>query len=431
MSFRLRAALITFVVGGSAVLFVQVSSASAPTCFGKKATIVGSGEVSGTGGNDVIVGSERADDIQGRGGRDLICAGGGDDFVKAGAGEDKVNGQGGVDTIFGGAGKDHIRGGSAGGDGLVGGPGNDRLLGGPGPEDRLLGGAGDDFMDGGPGYDLAEFWESPVGIEVDLRTDSATGHGTDTIASIEGLVGSKFTDVLVGDELSNDIQGGGGNDTIHALGNTDGGNDILRSAAGDSLLDGGEGADVVSYNVTPWPVTADLATGLVTKHGFGSDTLLGIEHLTGSKENDFLYGNDDDNVIIGNGGDDIMDGRGGIDELAFVDSRMPVVANLAEGTADADWWGSDSFQNFENLIGSIWNDELTGDDGPNLIWGGDRGDAIFGLGGDDLLFGAAGIDALDGGTETDACDGETELNCETDPPTAHFAERAAVRWLGP
>ncbi|HEU4481335.1 MAG TPA: hypothetical protein VFS18_05570, partial [Actinomycetota bacterium] len=68
---------------------------AAPTCFGKKATIVGTNrnenkvvELRGTRGNDVIVGRGGSDLIYGRGGDDLICSGGGDDSIEAGSGDD-------------------------------------------------------------------------------------------------------------------------------------------------------------------------------------------------------------------------------------------------------------------------------------------------------------------------------------------------------
>jgi Tol biopolymer transport system component/Ca2+-binding RTX toxin-like protein len=390
---------------------------AAPTCFGKRATIVGTNrdpiksvDLNGTPGKDVIVGVAGTDRIDGRGGDDLICGGGGDDYVKAGAGNDKVKGQNGLDTLNGGSGDDQMWGGPN-SDALVGGRGKDRLFGGADTEDSLIGGPGNDFMDGGPGYDLAEFWDSPAGIEADLRTDTATGHGQDRIVSIEGIVASNFDDVLFGDDQSNMFQGGDGNDIIRALGSdADGGVDILRSSGGDNILDGGDGPDIASYNQNPWGVTADLSAG-TTASEFGTDTLTGIEHLVGSRENDTLIGDDGDNIIFGSAGDDIMDGRGGVDEVAFDDSRMPVTADLGAGTAEADWWGSDTFVNFENMAGSSWRDVLMGDDGGNLIRGWGRNDIITGLGGDDQLIGGLGTDQADGGDGTDECEAEVH-NCE-------------------
>jgi Tol biopolymer transport system component len=401
---------------------VTVPASAAPTCFGKKATIVGtnrdplkSDELNGTGGNDVIVSLAGSDVINGRAGDDLICGGGGDDLIKAGAGNDKVKGGGLADTIYGGGGHDRLWGGGR-SDALNGGPGNDRLFGGPGYE-SLMGGPGDDLMDGGADYDTAEFWDSPRGIQADLRTNTATGQGQDRIESVEGLVGSDFDDVLFGNDLSNDLQSGAGDDMVYALGSDgDGGIDILRSAGGINVLDGGPGQDIVSYNITPWAVAADLSAGIAT-YETGTDTLIGIEHLTGSKENDTLIGNDEDNIIFGNAGDDTMDGRGGIDEVAFDESRMPVTADLGAGTADADWWGSDTFVNFENLAGSAYSDTLIGDGGDNLIRGWGRNDILVGLGGNDVLLGFAGTDDADGGDGIDECEAEVH-NCEVVVPSA-------------
>jgi Ca2+-binding RTX toxin-like protein len=414
----LRKPLTVVVVALVAGIVVPANPAgAAPSCFGKRATIVGTNrdpfksvELNGTRRNDVIVSLAGSDVINGGGGDDLICGGGGDDYIKAGAGNDKVKGGALSDTIYGGGGDDRMWGG-ANTDSLVGGRGKDRMFGGAGTEDRLIGGRGDDIMDGGTGYDLAEFWNSPAGIEADLRTDTATGHGQDRIASIEGLIGSDFDDVLYGDDLSNELQGGDGNDIIHGFGSdADGGIDILRSSGGNNILDGGNGPDLVSYNRNPWSVNVDLAAGKTTSD-FGTDTLVGIEHLVGSRENDTLIGNDDDNIIFGSAGDDIMDGRGGVDEVAFDDSRMPVTADLGAGTAEADWWGSDTFVNFENMAGSAWKDVLTGDDGANLIRGWSRNDILVGLGGNDQLIGGLGTDNADGGDGIDECEAEVH-NCE-------------------
>jgi Ca2+-binding RTX toxin-like protein len=401
---------------------LAVPASAAPSCFGRTATIVGTNrdpaepvELNGTASDDVIVGRRGWDIIEGRGGRDLICSGRGDDYVVAGAGNDRVKGGDDLDTLIGGAGDDRLWGGR-GHDSLAGRAGNDDLFGGRGSLDSLVGGRGNDVMAGGRGYDLAEFWDSRNGVEVNLMTDVAVGHGDDRVVSIEGVVGSNYDDIIYGDDLSNMIQGGGGNDEIHALGShADGGSDLLRSGGGEDVLDGGEGPDIVSYNLSPIVVNANLTDGVATVPGFGFDTFQGIENLVGSKYDDTLIGDDADNLILGNRGNDTMDGRGGIDEAAFFDSGAPVAVDLGAGAADGDWWGSDSLINFENITGSAWADDLVGDDGANVIQGGSRADSIHGLGGDDVLVGEPGRDEADGGDGNDECDAESETNCELDP----------------
>jgi RTX calcium-binding nonapeptide repeat (4 copies) len=98
-----------------------------PDCYGVQATLLGSGTIQGTAGNDVIVGSSGTDRINGGGGNDRIC------------------GRGGVDT-------------------LLGGEGADRLFGGDGM-DQLSGGLGTDFANGGLSLDYC-FAESEINCEL-------------------------------------------------------------------------------------------------------------------------------------------------------------------------------------------------------------------------------------------------------------------------
>jgi uncharacterized repeat protein (TIGR01451 family) len=118
----------------SATATTQVVEAPAPTCSGRRATIVGTpGDdvLVGSAGNDVILARAGNDRILSFRGSDVICAGAGNDLVKSGAGPDHVFGGPGADRLFGGAGGDALRGGR-GPDLLVGGPGDDSCSGRPG-----------------------------------------------------------------------------------------------------------------------------------------------------------------------------------------------------------------------------------------------------------------------------------------------------------
>ena len=416
---RLLTSIVVVALAG-AVLPVHLAIA-APTCFGKRATIVGTNrddrrpvELKGTRGNDVIVGLRGIDYIDAGGGDDLICAGGGDDYIKGGPGDDKVKGQGSIDDIWGGGGHDRIWGGRGPAELLFGERGNDRLFGGPGTEDYLFGGPGDDVMDGGRGEDLAMFPDSPGGIEADLRTGRATGHGRDRVISIETVYGSTFDDVLYGDDKANTLAGGPGDDQVHGLGD----NDRLRSGQGGAdLLDGGEGLDAANYFLSWDPVHADLAAGQAVTSGV--DTLVGIENVVGSKYDDTLIGNDEDNLIHGSRGNDAMDGGGGTDKATFVDG-FEMVVDLVEGTATEERF-SDTLVNFENVIGSAFADTIIGDDGPNAMWGGSGADTLVGAGGDDILIGERGNDSVNGGDGIDTCDGETEIDCELAHAAAFYS----------
>ena len=399
-------------------------AAAAPTCFGKRATIVGTNrdesrpvELKGTPGNDVIVGLRGYDYIDARGGVDLICAGEGDDEIYAGPGNDKIRGEGDIDFVLGGGGHDSIWGGAGPADDLRGERGNDRLFGGPGSDDWLVGGPGDDVMNGGRGRDAVLFADSPQGVHADLSTGEATGHGNDRMVSVETVAGTYFDDVLYGDDNANFLAGGTGDDELHGLG----GDDHLRSGdpapAGNDLLDGGEGSDTANYYLSWEGVQADLSTGQAVSSGV--DTLMGIENLFGSKENDVLTGNDENNVIQGFQGDDVMDGRGGTD-MAMFQNSFELLIDLGEGTAVEDR-GSDTLKNFEDIIGSSFADTIIGDDGRNSIWGGRGTDSLIGAGGDDVLIGERGNDSVNGAVGTDTCDAETEIDCELDPAAAFYS----------
>ncbi len=107
----------------------------------------------------------------------------------------------------------------------------------------------------------------------------------------------------------------------------------------------------------------------------------------------------------------------GTDQLGNLDATAGVTVNLS---VPSDSHG-DTLTGFEDLIGTFFDDVLTGTDGPNRIEGADGDDDLSGLGGDDTLIGDffdftdSGVDSADGGVGTNACDAETETNCESEP----------------
>ena len=121
--------------------------------------------------------------------------------------------------------------GSSHNDSLTGGSGNDTLQGGAG-NDSLTGGSGDDVMDGGTGTgndsltggdgtDTASYALASSGVTVSLAAGTATGQGSDTLATIENATGSAHADTLTGDANANTLQGGAGNDQIGGGGGAD------------------------------------------------------------------------------------------------------------------------------------------------------------------------------------------------------------------
>ena len=172
---------------------------------------------------------------------------------------------------------------------LIVGNADANILAGRQGDDRLDGGGGDDQLSGGDGFDLVDYQWAPVSVNVNLTSGVATGYGTDTLSTIEGVIGSRFDDWLIGDEGPNFFQGGGGND----------------------LIAGNGGVDGVSYGDATTSVVVNLDV-LTQPTG---DSLVSIEDVWGSDFDDRLSGNEDANYLSGGSGSDELGGRAGIDRL--------------------------------------------------------------------------------------------------------------------
>ncbi len=367
-------------------------------------------------GNDTIIGSSGDDYFYYTKGSDNINGGAGSDWmdfsgnyfyytglnVDLSAGKYTVDiGSGpvistisNVENIVGTNGNDTITGNDA-NNIINGNGGNDNINGGAG-NDLLLGGYRDnDILNGGAGVDTVSYLTSSAAVIVNLGTGIATkGTGyyssyTDTLTSIENVLGSAFDDILTGDALNNVLTGGLGNDT----------------------LDGGLGVDTADYSISYKSVTANLVTGVAT--GPGTDSLKNIENLTGSTYGDTLIGNAGDNALVGGSGNDTLNGGAGNDTLdggagsdwAYYNTTTGgkgVAVNLALSTVQqTNGAGKDTLISIENLLGSSYADTLTGNDSDNILNGGTGNDTLNGGAGNDTLSGGAGKDVLTGGAGKD------------------------------
>ena len=286
-----------------------------------------------------------------------------------------------IERAIGGVGNDHITGNSIDND-LIGNAGDDTLLGGPG-NDTLHGGPGADVLDGHTGIDTAAYTDSDAAVNVNLATKSARGgHATgDTLISIENLTGSRYNDTLTGDSNDNVLNGGTGADT----------------------LDGQTGADTATYTDSAVAVNINLATKSARGGHATGDTLISIENLTGSRYDDTLIGDSNDNILNGGTGADTLDGQTGTDTATYTDSDAAVNVNLSTNTARGGHATGDTLASIESLVGSRYNDTLTGDGGANILAGLEGDDRLYGgpQGGDDTLLGGAGNDHLYGGLGMD------------------------------
>jgi Ca2+-binding RTX toxin-like protein len=277
--------------------------------------------VSGTNGNDTLIGNAA------------------DNILDGSAGNDSLFGGDGADTLLGDIGDDMLEGGD-GADYLDGGDGDDILLGGIGDDffrdSTDFGGA--DHFDGGEGTDTIFYDTFPgtFGVTVDL----AIGHGGgdaegDTYVSIENVVGTQRGDIIIGNAADNILDGDGGDDTLFG----GEGNDLLAGSAGDDTLyggygndvflddpadagadhyDGGKDSDTVSYDSYFSPfgpgVIVDLDLG-VGGGGAAGDTYVSIENVIGTGGDDILIGNLADNRLEGGLGQDVLQGGAGADVL--------------------------------------------------------------------------------------------------------------------
>lgn len=155
----------------------------------------------------------------------------------------------------------------------------------------------------------------------------------------------------------------------------------------------------------------------------------GIANVVGSNDADIIVGDNNHNLIqglAGNdsldglGGDDTIDGGGGTDTLdggegndtqSFATIGAPIIADLSTGSAsyqpnvEAGVTVFENFSNFENLEGSLQNDQLFGDDANNVLSGNDGNDLLVGQAGGDILEGGLGDDTLRGGGGNDVTNG--------------------------
>jgi Ca2+-binding RTX toxin-like protein len=329
-----------------------------------------------------------------------------------------LSGTAGNDTLNGGGGDDTISG-LAGNDSLSGGGGNDSLAGGNG-DDTLAGGEGDDTLAGNGGIDRVSYADATSAVTVNLAAGSATGGaGSDTLATIEQVLGSAFADTLIGNNAANHLEGGDGNDTM-----TGGaGNDSLIGGAGTDTADFLQGGHTVGVTVTLGTNNQTTTSGPAT-----GDRLLGFENLSGTDHADTLTGDLNANLLTGNGGNDALlgaagndtlDGGNGDDTLTGGAGYDSLIGGAGTDTVDFLAGGhtvgvtvtlgsnnqistsgpanGDRLFGFENLSGSNHADALTGDLNANLLTGNGGNDTLNGQAGNDTLIGGTGDDSLSGG----------------------------------
>ena len=381
----------------------------------------------GTTGNDTLTGTEFDDTLEGLAG---------DDILNGMAGNDTLVGDLGIDSLYGGDGNDELWGddcmnnvsdlgdlldGGAGHDMLIGAYGNDTMLGGA-DNDTLWGGADDDVMSGGDGSDQF-LYMSGGAINLSGDTESITDFDIYDYIWLAGDVGSQpYT------WYEQSFTGGGLSDSDVLVLDTDtmtGFTTLWYDENGSVINDLYEGAIATSTGIpisfgSVFSEGGTITFGLnkATAGSDGNDTLEAQEGdpfniLFGYDGDDSLVGYMNSDILIGGRGTDTFDGGAGQDTIDFrYDAEgVVVVLNGANTGSVMDGEGNtETVTNVEHVIGSYYDDNLTGDtldnslsgmDGDDVLTGNNGNDTLLGGGGDDILFGGAGTDSYDGGDGND------------------------------
>lgn len=295
---------------------------------------------------------------------------------------------------------------------------------------------------------------------VDLAAGTSTGQGTDAITGAEDILGTLFVDQLMGDDGDNVIDGAFGDDVLEGRGGADtllgdrgadtllggAGADVLDGGLGDDAHDGGDGddhlwstpgndhheggagVDLLDFSLEPVGIRADLSAG--TAKASGDDTVATVEDVLGTPYADQIHGDaapnridagKDVDEVYGLGGDDVLFGGSdrnrdflaggeGIDTVDYSGAARRVVADLQAGFSEGT--GNDVLLTIENMIGTLYDDDLRGDETDNRIDGLSGDDVIDLRGGDDIGDGGEGTDSIDGGAGTDTCTAEFLFACE-------------------
>jgi Ca2+-binding RTX toxin-like protein len=191
------------------------------------------------------------------------------------------------------------------------------------------------------------------------------------------LTGFATADLITGQSGNDTLLGGDGNDTL----NGGGGNDSLSGGSGNDTLEGGTGRDI----------------------------------LKGGKGNDQINPGKD---TVG----DVINGGAGVNTVTYADATGDVRVSLADDLQNAGAAAGDVIRKVQNVIGSMFDDLLIGDNANNRLNGRGGADTIEGGGGDDTILAGAGSDNIVGGAGTNTID----VGDDTPADFVHLA-RGAVQ----
>ena len=285
--------------------------------------------------------------------------------------------------------------------------------------DGLLGTLFAALYDGGPGANVASgalamtIYDHGGHDTIDVSPSNAAQRITLVGGQASNLEGYTGNLLIMPGTVIEDLFTGAGNDALTGnaadnLLDAGGGNDTLTGGAGNDTLIGGAGNDRAVWDVQQSAATITVSgSGFLVGIGAETDYVEGVEtfaFLDGSLEAADLVGTP--STVTGTDGNDILTGESGPDALY--------------GYLGNDFL--DGLEGSDTIYGGQGNDSLLGRAGNDVVYGGNNHDNIAlhegddyaegGLGnesiggsdGNDSLYGNSGNDVIGGGNDDDYID---------------------------
>jgi serralysin len=203
-------------------------------------------------------------------------------------------------------------------------------------------------------------------------------------------------DTVLGSSVGDDLFAGNneGNDTIKGLA----GDDFVKAWEGDNVYDGGDGDDTLTFQETFYEpdsvkkgIVLDVAKGTIKNGWGGADEFKNFEQYRGSHLADkFLGSKAEFEQFAGLGGADNINGGKGTDRVRYdrdaqFDGDSGISADLSKNKIVDGFGKTDKVTNVEQVVGTAFADNFTGDDKDNKFRGLDGVDSFNGKGGSDAI----------------------------------------------
>ncbi|KQS91121.1 MULTISPECIES: beta strand repeat-containing protein [unclassified Rhizobium] len=280
-------------------------------------------------------------------------------------------------------------------------------------DDQLYGNAGDDILNGGAGDD--EFWDN---YSVDDNDTFNGNDGNDHITAwgrndtVNGGNGNDFLAISrLGGRVVTAI-GGSGWDIMVANGDMKG----LTVSEVEVLDVDGESITATTTQLSSFERITNYdshgpATYSVTIFISGSGAInfskalqdVGAVVVTLSADGNTVTGGARADTFIAGAKSDTVNGGGGADTASYAAATVGVTLNLANNALNAGGAAGDSYSSVENIIGSRYDDSLTGNTANNTLDGGLGTDTLAGgLGNDTYILDSTSdtiVEKADEGTD--------------------------------